>query len=270
MKWAWTDKNGNFTAEGLYQELWYVHAHIFDPEGMANLRPVPVEKISALGPLPIPQRGVYLGQLVLKPASPNPYTLDFVMHTGEVTGKVCDGHTGKPLDEEIWKIFADVSFRHDPWKMKRWCYVGEKDSRFRIICVPEGELQLAVIVPGYLYHYSKPFRLEQGEKKDLGEIPLFPSGGILDLKVKDPEGRILTDYEVCNLGDPSGMSPIYKMHVSPGRMRITGLPAQKVTFSVLTENYEPQKMTVELKPKIPVKVDMVLEYRQEGEPAQEK
>lgn len=256
LKWAWTDRDGRFVQDGFYPDIWNAQVVLLDPGTAADLR---LKKdITAMGAFPLPLQIAYLRRFVLRADSPDPAPLELVLHSGEVKGVLCDAETGMPFTRVNWKVIANVSKCDDYCKTKRWSYLGEKENTFHIKGVPEGIIELSVNFPGYMNYYSGPFELARGEIKELGEIPLVPSG-ILDLKVTNPEGEILLDYRIDYAGAPPDKAPLHKVLHLPGRLRISGLPSKTVTLNISAPGYLPKYLTIDLKPCTPVQADIVLQ-----------
>lgn len=259
LKWEWSDTNGEFFNEGFRPGIWHVQAYLYEPGVVAELRANGIPDI-----LPLPMHAAFVDRLILGPDSPNPFHADLVLHTGEVSGVFCDARTGTPLPKMPWKCFADVSHFDAAYRHIRWIFCGQKQDHFLIKGVPPGKYELAVMVPGYMHYYHEPIVISQGQKLNVGKIPLTPSG-ILDLKVTDIDGNNL-NFDIQYASAPPGKDILIKLHLSEDTTRVSGLPTGNVTITILSKGYLSKNLTVTLKHGAPMQREVVLTPDEENIP----
>jgi len=221
-----TDKNGLFVSTNMRPGRWSVRCRIELPE---------FGQKSTLS--------TYIYGLVIPEIVDSSFSLDLVLSSCAIVGRIIDGESGMPINGDL-----------DPWRVligdanMRWMgeLYGKMGSVFEINHVSSGEYIICVQVPGYKQYVSKQVSVAEGRIVDLGDIRLTGCG-ILLLEVKSISGEPLRFEATCNrerMGGHSGN----QMTLSKGKILFTDLTLGETIIEVKSHGYKTEQYKVNLLP----------------------
>jgi len=195
----------------------------------------------------------YIHDLAI-PSKANPsFTLDLVLSSGAISGRIVDKNSGAPITEQSvkWRVWlGDVNMR---WMGELY---GDLGSAFEFNHVSPGDYIIYIYYPGFERYTTKPFFITPGQVLDLGDIPL--SGcGIIEIEVKNRSGEAIWFRALCNNKPMSGSS-VNQKKSEMGKKLFTQLPLGEAIIEVFSHGYKSEKLKVELLPAKKVALLVVL------------
>lgn len=235
-----TDEEGRFTVSGLWVGSWTVRIKSEDPVMRIDLH-----------------------DLVIPADPPDPVVYNPVIPGGEVKGILVDGKTNLPLSAEglNWRaglVKTGIS------QQEVAATAGMGDSRFRLMGIPAGKYNLYAHAEGYEAYSSDLFEIRDGQKLDLGNIRLEPTG-IIDIEVVDPSGELIKYFrlyrgDIGTIGyEEYGGHSGNQRRLASGKIRYWLLPTGRVELKVRANSFREMAITVDLAPARPLEVRVVLD-----------
>ena len=240
---ATTDGEGRFSLQKAVAGRWEVEAAL--PGGERKI--CPSLEISGDGPSRVP--------------------LEIVLPRGAVSGTLVNGRTGKPLDagSSPWRallLSAEKKYDADYWTAslagkEGWLVRIDgagSGARLGLAGVAAGTYVLRIQAEDYFDYVSGPIVVGEGEKVELGAIPLEPSG-IVIVDAVDPRGAAVKYLWV----DFPDVEPSPRERVlCEGRMKFWQVPFGEHKIDVGAGSFKDLVTTVTVRPGVVERKRVVL------------
>jgi hypothetical protein len=172
--------------------------------------------------------------------SDHPYYLDLIYSDGIVSGRLCDGKSKIPLNDDgaDWSIsLIDVNTE----ELMSQFHGNSSSGIFELPGVPSGKYMIQIDTKAYMDYHSGSFYLAEGQNLDLGDFYL-ESAGLVDLEVVDSDGKAILNYTGTCDGLP--LSTYWGFNSKTDTYHRYLVPLGRHTFQLGGEDYKYQEFTV--------------------------
>lgn len=193
--------------------------------------------------------------LVLPEDPLNPFPFSIVLPRGEVIGAVFNKVTGYRPGNNDPACYVYLRDAVTSGRTARSTTRGQ-GGRFRFTGIRAGTYYLSVSSGAFESFRSDPFVLDEAQKLDLGDIPLYPRG-LLVLEVVDAAGQPVDDSWAYF--ETSGRRRSGRNELSPGRYLYYGLPLGITSFKIRGSGFKQKDVEICLLPGVQHEMRVVLE-----------